>query len=130
MQDCPAGNTPLLLAVKQGGGVGLALAKLLLQATRSNVDAANAAGDTAVKLAATAALAAAAGAKKPAAASTDVAFGMLQLVVAQKPAVTEELGITLLIKGLTGVLPDTVTAQVRSSKVCRSTKDLQVSNSE
>uniref|UniRef100_A0A383VC11 Uncharacterized protein n=1 Tax=Tetradesmus obliquus TaxID=3088 RepID=A0A383VC11_TETOB len=145
-QDSPARNTPLLLAVKAGGPASVALAQLLLQAgscqepatvagrarpgdaplqDRCNINASNAAGETALSLAAAAALAGkaaapAAGAGKGAAAaaaaaaqsSVDAAQQLLAVVLSGRPAVPEQLGATLLEAGLSGKLPDAVTAQL------------------
>jgi hypothetical protein len=155
VQDRPAGNNPLLLAMKLGGPAGLALAKLLLQQQRGlspvstagdsagagaggsglqdrcSIDASNAAGETALGLAAAAALAGSAPAGKPsptpaaskaaaaaaaaaaAQSSADVAQQLLGVVLSGQPTVPEQLGATLLQAGLSGKLPDAITAQVR-----------------
>jgi hypothetical protein len=154
VQDSPAGNTPLLLAVKLGGPAGLVLAKLLLLQQsggvscshvsaaglcagadaggsafrdRCSIDASNAAGETALGLAAAAALAgkpaptpaaskaaAAAAAAMAAAAQSSayVAQQLLGVVLSGQPTVPEQLGATLLQAGLLGKLPDEITAQV------------------
>jgi hypothetical protein len=158
VQDSPARNTLLLLAVKLGGPAGLALATLLLQQRgnsqgneaaacagagdtllqdRCSIDASNAAGETALSLAAAAALAGsvpagkaapAPGASKAAAAaaaaaaarsSADVAQQMLSVVLLGQPAVPEQLGATLLEAGLSGKLPDAIAAQVISAMIMK-----------
>ncbi|WIA15048.1 hypothetical protein OEZ85_001748 [Tetradesmus obliquus] len=88
-QDSPARNTPLLLAVKAGGPAGKA--------------AAPAAG---------AGKGAAAAAAAAAQSSVDAAQQLLAVVLAGRPAVPEQLGATLLEAGLSGKLPDAVTAQL------------------
>jgi hypothetical protein len=95
---------------------------------RCSINAENAAGKSALSLAAAAALAggAAAGKAAPSKAAAaaaaqsdkscaDVAHELLGVVLSGQPDVPEQLGGQLLKAGLTGKLPDAVTAQVRTA---------------
>jgi hypothetical protein len=96
---------------------------------RCSINAENAAGENALSLAAAAALAggAAAGKAAPSKAAAaaaaaqsdkscaDVAHELLGVVLSGQPDVPEQLGGQLLEAGLTGKLPDAVTAQVRTA---------------
>lgn len=162
------GSTPLLLAAKAGGQVGLELAKALLQggsnssslqaerrqqqqqasdtqatgtlwcrmdvdseplsqtssSSSSGLDAANAAGETAVGVAAAAVLASvnisggqAGSAQGPvagsrAAASSAAQQELLMLLLDQRPSVPQQLSSALLQQGLSRNLPDSLTAKV------------------
>lgn len=105
------------MAVKLGGSKGLELAKTLLSTARpaadsDSVDTVNAAGESAVILAAEAVLASGQVYTDAAAGGTAAALDILSLLLEQKPQVPEQLAATLLEKGLSGVLSDAVTAQV------------------
>lgn len=162
------GSTPLLLAAKAGGQVGLALAKALLLGSNSSrkslaqhqqqqdgtpsgtlwcrlddeaasapgssssssscggVDAANAAGETAVGVAAAAVLASVAvadgqgaGAQPRGAVAAATAAGqaaaqqeLLVLLLDQHPKVPQQLASAMLEQGLREKLPDSLTAKV------------------
>ncbi|KAF8060498.1 histidine--tRNA ligase [Scenedesmus sp. PABB004] len=118
-QGGAGGDTPLLLAVKRGGAAGLALARQLLGpggdssgsgscgggscGDACGINAADAAGGTAVALAGAAASAPSAG---------EPALQLLGLLLAHQAALPAELGADLLRRGLARQLPDGVTAQL------------------
>jgi hypothetical protein len=123
-----------LLLQQQSGTAGTcagACGSALQDSEKRSIDASNTAGETALSLAAAAALAGSAPAGKPAGApgaskaaaaaaaaaaaqsSADVAQQLLGVVLSGQPAVPEQLGAMLLQAGLSGKLPDAITAQVR-----------------
>jgi hypothetical protein len=122
-----AGNTPLILAVKAGGLIGLKLAQLLTSfaakrstsrgSTSANdvlvIDAVNTAGKSALSLSVDAVAQAQrlTGARQVDAHSVEMQ--LLGLVLQQQPQVPKQLGSSLVQQGLRGELPDAVTAQVR-----------------
>lgn len=117
VQDKATGNTPLLSALKLGGMMGLNLAKLLLEAAGTTADgcnmtAVNTAGESALTLAASAALTKANSNTAEASEDKTAAFDMLSLLLERKPEVPEQLATALLVKGLAGNLPDHITSQV------------------
>lgn len=153
------GHTPLLLAAKAGGQSGLALAKVLLQTrdskatgqqqqgqaassgvwcrldgpsagSPSGVDAANAAGKSAVGVVAAAVLAEVAPCSGPAAApaaatlaaaaatGSSAAEQLLVFLLAQNASLSQQHAGALLQLGLTGHLSDSLTAKVGAVHMC------------
>lgn len=138
VQDKATGNTPLMMAILLGGSKGLELAKALLTTSPAGpaadaaatcwLNAVNAAGESAITLAAAAAIggspagvttakgvpAAAASLSNNGAGTSDrsAAGEMLGLLLERKPDVPGQLAATLLQKGFAGTLSDGMTAQV------------------